>query len=114
MTIVVADQGLLGLAEMAPSDWEIRRYDGRVIADSQLDQADALLVRSTVRLDPERLPESVRASKKKVAKKAAKKKTSKKKASKKKVSKKKVAKKKVAKKKTAKKAAKKKATRRRK
>ena len=60
MTIVVADQGLLGLAEMAPSDWEIRRYDGRVIADSQLDQADALLVRSTVRLDPERLPESVR------------------------------------------------------
>lgn len=60
MTIVVADRGLLGLAEMAPCDWHIRAYDTRVIPDALLENADALMVRSTVRLDVDRLPSSVR------------------------------------------------------
>jgi erythronate-4-phosphate dehydrogenase len=60
MTIVVADRGLLGLAEMAPRTWQIRAYDTRVIPDALLENADALLVRSTVRLDVDRLPNSVR------------------------------------------------------
>lgn len=60
MTIVVADRGLLGLAEMAPSTWHIRTYDTRVIPDALLENADALLVRSTVRLTLDRLPPSVR------------------------------------------------------
>jgi len=59
MTIVVADEGLLGLAEMAPAHWQIRHYTGRVIDDDLLAGADALLVRSTVVLDVDRLPSSV-------------------------------------------------------
>ncbi len=60
MTVFVADEGLLGLSELAPSHCEIRWYSGRDIPRSLLDGADALLVRSTARVLAHNLPESIR------------------------------------------------------
>ena len=60
MTVLVADEGLLGLAELVPSYCEIRWYSGRDIPPTLLEGADALLVRSTVRLAAHQLPESIR------------------------------------------------------
>ena len=60
MTVFVADEGLLGLAELVPSHCEIRWYSGRDIPRSLLDGADALLVRSTARVSAHNLPESIR------------------------------------------------------
>ena len=60
MTVLVADEGLLGLAELVPSHCEIRWYSGRDISPILLEGADALLVRSTARLAVHQLPESIR------------------------------------------------------
>jgi erythronate-4-phosphate dehydrogenase len=60
MTVFVADEGLLGLAELVPSHCEIRWYSGRDIPRSLLDGADALLVRSTARVSAHNLPECIR------------------------------------------------------
>ena len=60
MTVFVADEGLLGLGELVPSDCEIRWYSGRDIPRPLLDGADALLVRSTARVSAHNLPESIR------------------------------------------------------
>jgi len=60
MTVFVADEGLLGLAELVPNDCEIRWYSGRDIPVGLLDGADALLVRSTARILVDHLPKSVR------------------------------------------------------
>lgn len=56
MTIMVADEGLLGLTELIPSHCEIRWYSGRDIPQSMLKGADALLVRSTARVSAHNLP----------------------------------------------------------
>ncbi len=60
MTILVADEGLLGLTELVPSHCEIRWYSGRDISQSMLKGADALLVRSTARVSAHNLPDSIR------------------------------------------------------
>ena len=60
MTVLVADEGLLGLADLVPSHCEIRWYSGRDISPTLLEGADALLVRSTARLAAHQLPESIR------------------------------------------------------
>ena len=60
MTIMVADEGLLGLTELVPSHCEIRWYSGRDIPQSMLKGADALLVRSTARVSAHNLPDSIR------------------------------------------------------
>jgi len=60
MTVFVADEGLLGLTELVPSDCELRWYSGRDIPRPLLDGADALLVRSTARVSAHNLPESIR------------------------------------------------------
>jgi erythronate-4-phosphate dehydrogenase len=60
MTVLVADEGLLGLAELVPSHCEIRWYSGRDLPPTLLEGADALLVRSTARLAAHKLPESIR------------------------------------------------------
>lgn len=60
MTIMVADEGLLGLTELIPSHCEIRWYSGRDIPQSMLKGADALLVRSTARVSAHNLPDSIR------------------------------------------------------
>ena len=60
MTILVADEGLLGLTELVPSHCEIRWYSGRDVPQSILKGADALLVRSTARVSAHNLPDSIR------------------------------------------------------
>ena len=60
MTILVADEGLLGLTELVPSHCEIRWYSGRDVPQSILKGADALLVRSTARVSAHNLPDSLR------------------------------------------------------
>ena len=59
MTILVADEGLLGLTELVPSHCEIRWYSGRDVPQSILKGADALLVRSTARVSAHNLPDSI-------------------------------------------------------
>ena len=59
MPIVVADVGLLGLSALAPREWTLRFYDSRHLTPDQLADAQALLVRSTVQVDPANLPDSV-------------------------------------------------------
>jgi erythronate-4-phosphate dehydrogenase len=60
MSVIVADASLLGLAELAPNDYEIRSYCGRTIPEEILDQAVGIFIRSTTRLDAAALPETVR------------------------------------------------------
>ena len=60
MTVLVADEGLLGLTELVPSHCEIRWYSGRDVPQSILKGADALLVRSTARVSAHNLPDSIR------------------------------------------------------
>lgn len=60
MTVLVADEGLLGLTELVPSHCEIRWYSGRDVPQSILQGADALLVRSTARVSMHDLPDSIR------------------------------------------------------
>ena len=60
MTVVVADNGLLGLAELAPADWVIRWYSGRDIPPDLLDGASALLIRSTTRIVANTLPKTIK------------------------------------------------------
>lgn len=60
MTVLVADEGLLGLANLVPSHCEVRWYSGRDISPTLLEGADALLVRSTARIALHKLPESIR------------------------------------------------------
>ena len=60
MTVFVADEGLLGLRELVPSNFELRWYSGRDISRSLLEGADALLVRSTARVSAYNLPDSIR------------------------------------------------------
>ena len=59
MTVFVADEGLLGLRELVPSNFELRWYSGRDISRSLLEGADALLVRSTARVPAHHLPDSI-------------------------------------------------------
>lgn len=60
MTVLVADKGLLGLADLVPNHCEVRWYSGRDISATLLEGADALLVRSTARIAIHKLPESIR------------------------------------------------------
>ncbi len=60
MTVFVADEGLLGLRELVPSNVGLRWYSGRDISRSLLEGADALLVRSTARVSTRHLPDSIR------------------------------------------------------
>ena len=60
MTVIVADEGLLGLRELVPSHFELRWYSGRDISRSLLEGADALLIRSTARVSAHHLPDSIR------------------------------------------------------
>lgn len=60
MTVVIADDGLLGLAELAPADWTVRWYSGRDIPPNLLNGASALLIRSTTRIIADTLPKTVK------------------------------------------------------
>ncbi len=60
MTVVVADDGLLGLAELVPAEWDVRRYSGRHISSNLLDGTSALLIRSTTRIIADNLPENIK------------------------------------------------------
>ena len=60
MTVFVADEGLLGLRELVPSNFGLRWYFGRDISRSLLEGADALFIRSAARVSAHHLPDSIR------------------------------------------------------